>query len=129
MIRRCIDCQGPIARKTKFRCRNCHTEFMKRKIGPLNSAWKEYPSKVALNRCIILRHGNAKECNNINCRNKTGVRIKSKSYRWIRLKHRSGREGGIWIQLCLSCARKLDEVYHHNPNERNSNERKIRREN
>lgn len=37
-----------------------------------------------------------------------------------RLRHRSGREGGIWIQLCLSCAKKLNTVYHH---ERNDNER------
>jgi len=105
--RRCIDCQSPISRRAKFRCRNCHTEFMKRKMGNKNPSWKENPSNVAYNKIILNRFGNATTCSNVNCQRK------SFSYKMVRLKTSVGRTRGIWIELCKPCLRNLASLYQH----------------
>jgi hypothetical protein len=67
-------------------------------VGEKNKGWKgEKASANAIARPIIIRLGPAKECNNVNCSKV------SRKYIYKRLKSRSGRRAGIWIQLCISC--------------------------
>jgi len=97
-LKTCIDCGGTIARKTKLRCHDCWAGYLKTRVNEKNHQWKgERSSSVAIAQPIIKRLGRAKICNNINCS------YASRNYVWVRLKSRSGRRGGIWIQLCLSC--------------------------
>jgi len=104
--RGCIVCGKILSRNAKYRCRECWENELRTRLGEKNSAWKGMKaSNVAFNQVIIKRHGQAKECSNINCKHE------SKQYRWVRLQTRSGRRGGIWIQLCKKCLYTLSTVY------------------
>jgi len=106
MLKTCIDCGNIIARKTKLRCHNCWCDFLRKRVGQKNPGWKgEMASCNAIARPIIVRLGHATKCDNINCSNA------SRNYVWVRLQARSGRRGGIWIQLCLSCKTLLSPIY------------------
>ena len=106
--RTCIDCGNPIARRTKLRCKNCHSDYLKTLVGRKNPGWKgEKASSVAINRIILNKLGNAQKCDNANCGRK------SLKYVWVRLKSREGRRSGIWIQLCISCKVLLSNIYPH----------------
>ena len=104
--RGCIECGKIISRKAKNWCRECWTNEARSRVGEKNHQWKgDKASRYAYNSAIKRRYGKAKECSNINCSKK------SKKYRWVRLKSKSGRRGGIWIQLCQSCVVTLSSVY------------------
>jgi len=78
---------------------------MRTLVGERNSQFKgENASKEAVNRVIISRIGKAKKCSNANCDGYSTV------HKWVRLKARSGRRGGIWIELCNKCRSYLQEI-------------------
>lgn len=107
--RGCIGCGKLLSRNAKWRCWECSIKYKRTLIGDKNPQYKDdYASSVAINRAIIVRHGHANNCSNINCDGK------SRKYKWARLKAKQGRRAGIWIQLCNSCRLRLSDSYHHN---------------
>ena len=107
--RGCIDCGTLLSRGGKYRCRDCFHKYQRTLVGDKNKQYKgDHASSVAINRAIIVRHGHANNCANVNC---DGV---SRAYKWARLKAREGRRAGIWIQLCNRCRLRLANTYDHN---------------
>lgn len=107
--RGCMVCGTLLSRHGKWRCYDCNIKYKRTLIGAKNPQYKgDNASSVAINRSIIVRHGHANNCSNINCNGE------SRTYKWARLKARSGRESGIWIQLCSSCRLRLSDIYQHN---------------
>ena len=107
--RGCMDCGELLSRGGKYRCYDCNIKHKRTLIGAKNPQYKgDNASSVAINRAIIVRHGHANNCSNINC---DGM---SRSYKWARLKSKEGRRAGIWIQLCNRCRLRLSDCYNHN---------------